>query len=208
MEALPSSSPRWVSAVFGAVSVGLLGTYLIALFGLDNANVIRPADLQAYQAYQAHAPASSYILNLCYGDLPLSATFPQPYHYVAWRDLATRSSFDVNRPNAADIETLARDYIRYTAANGGPARDLYAIWSPASADYSVDYGLETLAHAQAWRKLLATSPDWQVVFNRDGTYLFRVVLPRTHAKPAVRVILRHDTDRQRLGRSQTASRGR
>ncbi|HEX6448995.1 MAG TPA: hypothetical protein VF060_06005 [Trebonia sp.] len=205
MEALPSSPPRWASAVFGAVSVGLLGTYLVALFGLDNANVIRPADFQAIQAYQAHAPASSYILNLCYGDLPVSATFPQPRHVVARTDLVTRPTFNARRPNAAYAETLARDYISYAAATGGPARDLYAIWSPASADYAVDYGLETLAHAQAWRKVLETSPDWQLVFNHDGTYLFRVVMPRPHTQSAVRVMPRHDIDRHRLGRSQTGS---
>jgi hypothetical protein len=177
MEALPSNPPRWVSAVFGAVSVGLLGTHLIALFGLDNANVIRPADLQAYQAYQARAPASSYILDLAYGDLPVSVTFPQWGHYVAWTDLVTRPSFEAGRPNAADAETLARDYFRYAVENGGSGRDLYAMWSPASADYSVEYGLETLAHAQAWRKMIAASPDWQMVFNHDGTYVFRVINP-------------------------------
>jgi O-antigen/teichoic acid export membrane protein len=208
MDALPSSPPRWMSAVFGAVSVGLLGTYLVAMFGLDNASVIRSADFQAFQVYQARAPASSYILNLGYGDLPISASFPQSRHYVAWKDLVTRPSFDVGRPNPADAETLARDYIGYAAATGGPARDLYAIWSPASADYAVDYGLETLAHAQAWRKVLEASPDWQVVFNRDGTYLFRVAVPPTHAKSAVRIVLRHDIDRHRLGPSQTALRGR
>ncbi len=205
MEALPSSPPRWTSVVFGAVSVGLLGTYLVAMFGLDNADVIRPADLQAFQFYQAHAPTSSYILNLGYGDLPISATFPQSDHYVAWRELVTKPTFDVGRPNAADAETLARYYVGYAVATGGPARDLYAIWSPASAVYEVDYGLETLEHAKAWLRVLEASPDWQVVFNRDGTYLFRVVVPRTHAKSAVRTMLRHDIDHHRLGRSQTAS---
>jgi hypothetical protein len=194
--------------VFGAVSVGLLGTYLVAMFALDNANVIRSADLQAFQAYQAHAPASSYILNLCYGDLPVSVTFPQPRHVVGRRDLVTRPAFDARRPNAAYAETLARDYIGYSAATGGSARDLYAIWSPASADYAVDYGLETFAHAQAWRKVLETSPDWQLVFNHDGTYLFRVVMPRPHTKSAVRVVPRHDNDRDRPLWSQAASRGR
>ena len=205
MEALPSSPPRWTSAVFGAVSVGLLGTYLVAMFGLDNATVIRPGDLQALQFYQAHAPASSYILSLGYGDLPISATFPQPHHFLEWRDVVTEPTFDVGRPNAADAETLARQYVGYAAATRGPVGDLYAVWSPASAVYGVDYGLETLAHANAWLRVLRASPDWQVVFNRDGTYLFRVVVPRTHAESAVRTMLRHDIDHHGLGRSQTVS---
>jgi len=179
MAAIPGNPPRWVPAAFGAVSVGLLATFLVALFGLDNANVIRPADLQAFQAYEADAPASSYILNLSYGDVPTSATFPQqPSHDVAWP--AMSASAQARRPNAADARALAQEYIRYATQNGGPSRDLYAILSPASAAYSVDYGLETLAQSQAWRRQIAASPDWRVVFHRDGTYLFKVVVPAPH----------------------------
>jgi O-antigen/teichoic acid export membrane protein len=207
MEALPSSPPRWTSVVFGAVSVGLLGTYLVAMFGLDNADVIRPGDLQAFQFYQTHAPASSYLLSLGYGDLPVSATFPQPHHFIEWTNVVTKPTFGVGRPNAADAETLAREYVGHAAATRGPARDLYAIWSPASAVYGVDYGLATLAHAKAWLRVLEASPDWQVVFNRDGTYLFRVVVHPTHAESAVRTTLRHDIDHHQFGRSQAVSRG-
>ena len=173
MEAIPDNPPRWVSAAFGVVTVGLLGTFLIAMFGLDNQNVIRPADLQVLQALEAQAPASSYLLDLTYGDLPSSVTFPQAGNFVPWTSLVTAASAQPDRPDAADADALARDYIRYA----GTARNLYAIWSPASVANSVDYGLETQAHALEWRKLMAASPDWQVVFNRDGTYLFRVVVP-------------------------------
>jgi len=173
MEAVPDNPPRWVSAAFGAVAVGLLGTFLVSMFGLDNENVIRPADLQALQALEAQAPPNTYVLNLAYGDIPVSVTFPQLGDAVQWTSLVTAASAQPDRPDAADAVALARDYIRYA----GTARNLYAIWSPASVANSVDYGLETQAHALEWRKLLAASPDWQVVFNRDGTYLFRVVVP-------------------------------
>jgi len=173
LEAVPENPPRWVSVAFGAVMVGLLGAFLIAMFGLDDENVIRPADLQVLQALEAHAPASSYLLNLAYGDIPDSVTFPQPGDWVPWTSLVTTASTQPGRPDAADAAALARDYIRYA----GTPRNLYAIWSPASVANSVDYGLETQAQALKWRELMAVSPDWQVVFNRDGTYLFRVVVP-------------------------------
>ena len=173
MEAVPDNPPRWVPAAFGVVTVGLLGTFLIAMFGLDNQNVIRPADLQVLQALEAQAPHNSYVLDLAYGDIPSSVTFPQPGNYVPWTSLVTAASAQPDRPDAADADALARNYVRYA----GTARNLYAIWSPASVADSVDYGLETQAHALEWRKLLAASPDWQVVFNHDGTYLFRVVVP-------------------------------
>jgi len=171
MESVPANPPRWVSAAFGAVTVGLLGTFLIAMFGLDNENVIRPADLQALQVYESQASASSYVLDLAYGDLPVSVTLPG--NTAEWTSLVTEASTQPDRPDAADADALARNYIHYA----GTARNLYAIWSPASVANSVDYGLETQAHALEWRKLIAASPDWQVVFNRDGTYLFRVVVP-------------------------------
>jgi len=171
MESVPANPPRWVSAAFGAVTVGLLGTFLIAMFGLDNENVIRPADLQALQVYGSQASASSYVLDLAYGDLPVSVTLPG--NTAEWTSLVTEASTQPDRPDAADADALARNYIHYA----GTARNLYAIWSPASVANSVDYGLETQAHALEWRKLIAASPDWQVVFNRDGTYLFRVVVP-------------------------------
>jgi hypothetical protein len=177
MQAVPGNPPLWVSAAFGAVAVGLLGTFLIAMFGLDNVYVIRPADFEAYQAYEAQAPASSFILDLSYGDLPDSVTFPLPGHSVGWASVVTPASLGPGQLDAADASALARRYISYAAGDGASARELYAIWSPSSAEYSVDYGLETLAQAQKWRELLAASPDWQVVFHRDGTYLYRVVPP-------------------------------
>lgn len=194
--AVPGNSPRWMSAAYGAASVGLLGTCLVALFGLDNAGVIRPADLQAFQAYETHAPVGSYILTLSYGDYPAGVTFPLPQstHYVVWPEMS--ASAQISRPVTVDAGTLAHDYIRYAAENGGASRDLYAIWSPAAADYSVDYGLETLGQSRAWRRLIAASPDWRVVFNRDGTYLFQVVVPAPGGRPGS------------SARSQTTPRGR
>ncbi len=176
MATVPGTPRRWVSAGFGLVSVGLLATFLVSSFGLDNAYVIRSADLQAYSVYENQAPASSYLLNLCYGgDLPTDVTFPQASHLLSWTAMVTQDTFRPGQPNAADVAALAQRYLRYAADNGDAApSELYAIWSPASAEYSADYGLETLSHAQAWRKLMASSPDWRVVFSRDGTYLFRV----------------------------------
>jgi transposase-like protein len=175
--AIPSNPPPWMSALLGAVAVGLLGTFLVSSFGLDNADVIRPADVQAFQVYEAQAPASSYFLNLSYGDVPGSVTFPQGGNGLQWTDVVPRASLVAGRPNAADVAAVARSFINYAAKHGGATRDLYALWSPASAQYSVDYGLETLAHSQRWRSLLIASPHWRVVFHRDGTYLFRVVVP-------------------------------
>jgi hypothetical protein len=176
--AVPDNPPRWMPAVSGLTAVGLLALLLVSSFGLDNADVIRPADLQAYSTYESHASPSSYLLDLSYGQLPYNVAFPENGHLVAWTTLVTGATFQPGRPNAADVDALAERYIRLAAKDGGARNELYALWSPASAAYAVDYGLETYAHAQTWQRLMAASPDWEVVFSHDGTYLFRVVMPR------------------------------
>ncbi len=176
LRGVPRHPGRWVSGIFGATIIGLLATFLVAMFGLDNADVIRTADLQAFSIYQAKAPESSYILPLPYGTVPASVTFPASYHSLVWPPFGRPAEVRADMPHAGDADALALQYIKYAEQNGGPTNQLYALWSPAAADYSVDYGLETLAQAEAWRRLLMTSPDWQVVYNSDGTYLFRVAM--------------------------------
>src|SRR5262249_32033249 len=48
-QALPAARSRWPSTVYGVIAVGLAGAYLVSMFGLDNADVIRPGDYQALQ---------------------------------------------------------------------------------------------------------------------------------------------------------------
>lgn len=180
-QAIPSNPPRWISAPFGLGVVGLVVLQLISSFGLDNANIIRPEDFHAYNLYMANAPESSFILDLSYGPLPYSATFPEAKHLVAWTSMVPRSTLQPGRPTSSDVAALAQSYIRLATDSGDVAAgDLYALWSPASVQYSVDYGLETVAHAEAWRRLMTESPDWQVVFSSDGTYLFRVTESSVH----------------------------
>ncbi len=182
--AAPRNPPSWLRAPFSLISVGLLGTFLVAMFGLDNAGVMRPADFQALRIFETRAPESSYLLDLSYGDIPGSVTFPDSGHSLPWSSMVTAVTFKPGRPDAADAIALAHRYARYAAEKSRSSPDnLYAIWSPASADYSLDYGLETLAHARLWRKLIAASPDWKVVFSSNGTYLFRVAIPK--ARPPV-----------------------
>ena len=176
--AIGSRPPSWLTGVSWLTSLGLLTTYLVAMFGLDGVNVIRPSDLRVLQAYESHAPASSYLLNLCYGDIPGSVTVPQLANNFEWTDLVTRADVRPGGPTPADVAALAHRYLRYAAENGdNPPRKLYAVWSVASAQFAIDYGLETPAQTRRWPQLLAASPDWRIVSHQGGTYLFRLVIP-------------------------------
>lgn len=177
MTAIGDSPPSWVTGVSWLASLGLAVTFLTATFGLDDTNVIRRSDLSVLQAYERHAPASSYLLDLSYGDIPTSVTVPALANNFEWTDVVTHADVRLGGPTPADAAALAHRYFRYAADNGGSRpTQLYALWSPASARYAIDYGLETPAQTRRWPRLLAASPDWRLVAHQGGTYLFRAVI--------------------------------
>jgi hypothetical protein len=179
-QALPGIRSRWSSSIYGLTAVILLGTYLVSMFGLDNANVMRLSDYESFQVYEATANQNtSYLLNLSYGDevLPDSVSFPSgnmANHFVSWGDLVTDAEAATMKPTVKDADTMAQQYYKYAAKNDGETSELYASWTTASAVYSDDYGLETYAQAVAWRNAIIASPDWRVVYSNDGSYIFRV----------------------------------
>lgn len=177
---LPRQLPRWAPAAFGIASTVLVATFLVSEFGLDNSSVIRSSDLAALNYYQSHAAPNSDLLNLTFGNIPVSVTFPPRGHNIILSKVISADELRPSGADAADAASLARSYIsKYSGRKGSAATDqLYAIWSPAAAQYSVDYGLETLAQAQSWRHQLVKSPHWKLVFSSDGTDLFHVVIPR------------------------------
>jgi hypothetical protein len=156
------------------------------MFGLDNANVIRPTDYQAFLTYQAVASQdTSYILNLSDGSgvLPGAVNFPSGFnHDVSWSTVINKAQAGLLEPTAADADAVAEQYYEYAKTNDGETTQLYAVWTTASAEYSADYGLETFPETVAWRNALIASPDWKVIYGSDGSYLFRVV-PSVGAKP-------------------------
>jgi hypothetical protein len=77
-------------------------------------------------------------------------------------------------PTVQDADAIAQEFYQFAQAYDGKTSELYAVWSPAAANYAVDYGLEPLAEADAWRNAIIASPDWNLVYSSDGSYLFRV----------------------------------
>jgi len=174
---------RWVNGIYAAAAVLLTGTYLVAAFGLDNGSVIRPADFQAMRTYETEAASDSFLLTLSDGNLPVSINLsPLNPRSVAWTYLLAPVQALARKPDATDVSALSRGYLRYAGRIGGATNELYAVWSPASVASAVDYGQETLSQALAWRNALIASPGWHVIYDSQGTYLFRLVV--TTAKPA------------------------
>jgi hypothetical protein len=177
LRAVPRRRGQWLSVAFGLTTAALTATYVVAQFGLDNAGVIQPSDVRALQVYQADAPLTSYMLTLSYGDTPYSIEFPYSGDYLTWPAFVSKAEVVKRAPalKASDAIELARQYVTYVENNQSNDKQLYALWSPASTAYSVDYGLETRAQADKWRQLLISSPAWHVVYHSRGTYLFHLV---------------------------------
>jgi len=190
LNVLQPNPSRVMTGVYGLVAVVLTASFLVAAFGMDNQGVMRADDYQAVLYYQDTATPTSYFMQITNGQLPVSVTFPVgPGHSLQWSDVLKPAQVETLHPTAADAASLAQLYYQYAKKNDGQTKELYAMWSPAAAAYNVNYGLETLAQAEAWRSLLIASPDWKVVYSGDGTYLFRVspsVGAVTHVKASAK----------------------
>ena len=172
--------PPWRWAGYFVVSIVLLGTFLVAQFGLDETNVARPPDIAALYAFIKQAPPRSYRLELGDGDLPL--TLDPTIHNLVWDPLwdphipAELAAHSITPPTVADLNQLTENYIGY-AHNVGhtPPGDLFVVWAPVVAQYQVEYAVQTMANALEWRDLFLASPRWKVTFSDHGSYLFRYV---------------------------------
>jgi len=179
----------WRWGAFGVLSVVLLGTYLVAQFGLDQTNVVRRSDVGALEAFIANAPPGSYRLEFAAeGDIP--STVDPALHNLIWDPLWNPHSRDqvavhsTRRPTQSNLAQLTTKYVQYAETiSGTPARNLFAVYSPTSAAYSVVYGLETTANSVQWRNLFLASPQWRVIYASHGSYLFRYVPPRPASTP-------------------------
>ena len=172
---LPVNPSRLVAGVCGIVAAVLVGTYAISMFGLDDLQVISPGDYQALLSYEATAAPSSYLLEINFGNIPVSLDFPAGFnHEPGWTHVLKVTQLGTGAPSQGEVNQFAEQFYSYAKKNDGQTKELYAIWSPVTANYSVDYGLETYAQARGWRDRMMSSPYWKVTFTKDGTYLFRV----------------------------------
>jgi capsular exopolysaccharide synthesis family protein len=157
-----------------AVTSALAGTFLIASFGLDAANVMRPSDLAAFRYFYQHSTGPRhYILALGAGDLPTSlprqtGSFESVRRHRLNEPVRQEPAFDGDR----QVKTLTARFLEFSRQP--PARaQLYAVWSPVSSYYGRAYGLQSPDQFAALRDAFRRSRYWKVVFHQGDTYLFR-----------------------------------
>jgi hypothetical protein len=172
---------RWV-----ALSLALFPTFLIAQFGMDASGVMRQSDLHALRVFEREAPPTAYLLQVGFGDLPNGPpNLPPTKHQIPFERVSFRSGLLPGRPDAGDLATLIRRYERRARGEiGDRAGPFYVLWSPVTAWYGREYGLETPAQTARWRDLLLASPSWRVVYRDGGSYLFREDESTRHGGPS------------------------
>ncbi len=160
-----------------ATTACLTVTFLVASFGLDGLNVMRPSDYTAVQRFWEEGgrnpPVPYYLLLLNPGDQPTSPEFIGDRHTI-WSRPEIEQPVQEMRSQDPELEvaSLTSALVRYTG-DDSPSAELYALWSPVGANYGQAYGVRSLQQSVALRDAFASSPYWSVDFREDGTYLFR-----------------------------------
>jgi hypothetical protein len=138
--------------------------------------------------YIHDAPPGSYHLEVAAsGDLPTSLN--PDVHNLIWNALWDGTNLHqvelhaTLKPTQADLATLTAAYIAYATKFGHtPPANLFAVYSPAAAQSSDEYGVESIANSHEWLQLFVKSPHWKLMYASEGSFLFRYrpVTPAHH----------------------------
>jgi hypothetical protein len=166
------------AALLGMVAT-LAAAHLVAAFGLDAVNVIRPGDVIAFRFFQDQRTERSgqhYLLALGTGDLPTSLpTTTGHYQAIRRENLGEPVRQEPSLNTDLQMQTLTVRLISYARGEAGPTANttLFALWSPVSSQYGWAYGVQTPDQFAALRDAFRRAPYWEVVVQKGGTYLFR-----------------------------------
>lgn len=171
----PARLPTRIAALQWAAI--LTAAFLVASFGLDATNVVRPADMAADRYFWQRGgdrPATMhYLLRLGTGDVANFLPIRGGGH-----DYVSRATLNVPvrqqaHPRPDDqMRRLTAKLLKYSGESLSEAQ-LYAIWSPVQTTYAWAYALQSPDQAAALRDAFVRSPYWHVAFRQNGTLLFR-----------------------------------
>jgi hypothetical protein len=166
-----------------ATTLVLATAFLVASFGLDAVDVLRPADVAAVTYARDHGGNVYGLFYLGGRDLP--DTLRRGPALLTRRSLELPPAPAVGYQPDQDVARLTEAYAAFATQGEGPSRStLYALWSPTSAEYGSAYALQRPGEFAELRNALLHSPYWHVAFQRDGRYLFQLDLARYEADQA------------------------
>jgi hypothetical protein len=173
----PLMSPAVVTVAVSACLAVLLGTFVVAAYAMDGTNVLSRDDVALVDYLMRQPSRNAFVLSVGSAGNPADgASSILNYSTLEWSQVANVPELEEVHPPAIDATALA-DRFGLVAANHGadPSSPLYLIWSHSALQYANAYGLQSPAQMRAWLHLLKTSPTWQLVYQRGGSYLFKLI---------------------------------
>jgi hypothetical protein len=169
--------PLVLTTAITSALVVLLGTFVVAEWGVDGAYYLLRSDV-AVQDYLASRPsANAFMMSLgASGNAGVGySSFLVNYRTVGWDTVVTQSLRDARSPSAADLVALTDRYGAAAAGEGASASSpLYIFWSPAQALESEAYAVQSASQMDKWLALLKRSPSWRVADHNGDTFLFEL----------------------------------
>lgn len=153
-----------------ATTLTLTVAFLVSSFGLDAFNQTRLGDVAALDYAQSHNPGSYYMLYLGSGTMPTSTARGHLDLGRTQVEVPLRQEADLDA--AQQVADITQNYLRYVPPGAQSQISLYALWSPASAEYGRAYGIQTVDQFTALRDAMIESGYWTVTLQQDGSYLF------------------------------------
>jgi hypothetical protein len=160
---------RAAAAVVAAGSV-LLGGLLVAYFGLERANHIRPGEVAAAHRFYQVAPPGSFLL-LVASNFPsrLDAGYPRHPGYSYDPSLLALPAFQDRMLGRADVDAVVRELAGY--------RDAYLMLSASQAAHAELFDLAPPGAVDRLERALVGSPRFQVVYRNGDATLLRLRRP-------------------------------
>jgi hypothetical protein len=173
--ALPRNDARPLHWPLAGLALPLCLTFLVATFGLDASNVLRPTDRAAFQIFlttPVRATQTNFLLVLGPGDLPSSPPTPDHSYVAVKRSDIDPDGFAIGGASAAAyVPRITGEFVEYAAANASGSH-LYAFWSPVSLYYGWEYGMHDPAQFATLRDSFVASSSWTIAYSSGGTVLF------------------------------------
>lgn len=160
----------------------LIGTFLVAQYGLDAVYAIQPQTLRAEQLFETTAPPGAILVAADSGPAPFRSTARYPlYGFESESQLLYVDNVGRTESATEVAQTLGSNLRRIFWTR--PA--VYFLFSPESKSYTTMWGLQSAATQTQFETSLLDSPDWQIVSSDRGAILLRLAnvmynQPRAH----------------------------
>jgi hypothetical protein len=162
----PAKAVRTAAALVATGGV-LVGGLLVAYFGLERANHLRPGEVAAAHRFYQVAPPGSFLM-LVAANFPtrLDASYPRHPGFSYDPSLLALPRFQDRMLGPADVDAVAQELAGYPAA--------YLMVSTSQAAHAELFDLAPPGAVDRLERALLASPKFGVVYRNDDATLFRL----------------------------------